>query len=411
MATCKMWFRRSCATNNEAIDATNGDSSVHSYRNHLVCAAVIFAGSLLGGSSAALAQKIPFRHVVIDSKAPPGMQTKTAGDLNGDGLTDLVVAGIKGTIVWYESPGWKKHVIATSGGGWSTDAEVGDIDRDGDNDIVISDWYQKTRIVWFENPGKGEGNWPMHVLGGPMAHDIELGDLDGDKDLDIVTRLHVGSGNRFEVWLQKSPTSWGHRTVRCDDNGEGLTMHDLDKDGDPDVIIGARWYETPDNPDKAGWTEHVYTAAWKHKACVVQTGDFNKDGRTDIVISPSESSGGKYRVAWYEAPRDPKSENWTEHVIDPSVETVIHSLAVADMNGDGIPDVVTAEMHQGRNPDEVRVYVSSARGSKWTKQVVATSGSHNIRVIDVDGDGDFDIFGANWSGTTTVNLWENRSKR
>ena len=74
---------------------------MHCYRNHLVYAAVVFAAALLVGSPAApaqpssrdAAQKVPFRHVVVDSKAPPEMQTKTAGDLNGDGLTDLVVAG------------------------------------------------------------------------------------------------------------------------------------------------------------------------------------------------------------------------------------------------------------------------------------------------------------------------------
>jgi len=81
------------------------------------------------------------------------------------------------------------------------------------------------------------------------------------------------------------------------------------------------------------------------------------------------------------------------------------------MNGDGNPDVVAAEMHQGRDPDEVSVYVNGGRGSEWTRQVIATTGSHNIRVIDIGGDGDFDVFGANWSRSTTVNLWENLTQR
>ena len=264
-----------------------------------VCLLLLFSASSVHAD-----EGIRFKHVVVDQNGPTDMHAKTTGDLNGDGLVDLVVAGTKGAIVWYEYPAWTKHVIANRGGGWSCDAEAGDIDRDGDQDIVISDWYQNNRLVWFENPGQGgKGDWSMHLMGKPRAHDIALGDLDRDGDFDVVTRQQGSRGDRFEVWLQRGPKSWNHRTVKIvDGHGEGLTIGDLDRDGDPDVIIGGRWYETPDNTAEAAWTEHVFTTTWKHKACVVETGDFNKDGRLDVVISPSERRGGKYRVAWFEAP-------------------------------------------------------------------------------------------------------------
>ena len=153
----------------------------------------------------------------------------------------------------------------------------------------------------------------------------------------------------------------------------------------------------------------MYTNAWKHPACVAKTGDFNNDGRVDIVLTPAEPKGNTYRIAWYEAPPNPKNAAWTEHTIDRPVETVVHALDVADMNGDGNLDVVVAEMHQGRDPDEVRVFINQGGGRDWTSQVVATTGSHGIRVVDIGNDGDFDIFGANWSASSQVDLWENRT--
>src|SRR5262249_16471400 len=154
---------------------------------------------------------------------------------------------------------------------------------------------------------------------------------------DIVTRRQsafgADNGSRLEIWVQKSPDSWVHRTVKCP-AGEGLAVADLNGDGRPDLIIGGRPYQTPAHITHGDWKEHVFTDKWKHPHCVVKVGDLNKDGHTDIVLSPSELKGGTYRIAWYEAPTDPKSSSWTEHIIDNSVETVVHGLAVADMNND-----------------------------------------------------------------------------
>jgi hypothetical protein len=372
-------------------------------------------GLLLGTPALApLRAEIPFKHVVVDDDGPTDIQCKAIGDINGDGLPDLVVAGTKGGIVWYENPKWTKHVISTGKGGWSCGLAVGDVNGDGHQDIVVSDWFGAKRVVWFENPGKGAGEWKLHVVGEPEAHDIELADLNGDGKLDIVTRRQsafgADNGSKLEVWVQKSSDSWTHRTVKCP-AGEGLAVTDLNGDGRPDLIIGGRWYETPDDIVNGEWKEHVYTDKWKHAHCVVKIGDLNKDGRTDIVLSPSELKGDTYRIAWFEAPPDPKSGSWTEHVIDSSVETVVHGLAVADMNNDGELDVVAASMHQGKAPQEVRVYINGGKGLKWTKQVIATTGSHNIRVVDLGGDGVFSIFGANWEGSKRVDLWENLTRR
>jgi hypothetical protein len=87
------------------------------------------------------------------------------------------------------------------------------------------------------------------------------------------------------------------------------------------------------------------------------------------------------------------------------------SMSAPRLDGDGVLDVATAEMHQGADPDEVLAYLNEAKGLTWKKQVIAGTGSHNLRLVDVGGDGDLDIFGANWSATTQVDLWENLTQR
>lgn len=354
---------------------------------------------------------VSFEHVLLDSNGPSPMHTKTAGDLSGDGYADLLVAGTNGQIVWYQYPNWTKHTI-TSSGGWSTDAEIADIDGDGDQDLVVSDWYNAQNIVWFENTAGDGSNWLKHIIGTPRAHDIEVADLDGDGDLDIVTRQQstgAGAGGHIELWRQNSPTNWTHRTFSFPSvsSGEGLTLTDLNGDTLPDVLIASYWYENTGDIISGNWIEHQFSNTYNWSRSFAVAGDVNGDGRLDIVMTPSEESNEFYRTSWFEGPVQPGGI-YTEHVIDSNVEAVTHSLALADIDLDGDLDVVTAEMHQGGDPDEVRVYYNNNAGSSFTKQVVATGGSHSIRVLDVGNDGDYDIFGANWQGSNAVSLWENK---
>jgi hypothetical protein len=96
-------------------------------------------------------------------------------------------------------------------------------------------------------------------------------------------------------------------------------------------------------------------------------------------------------------------------VVDAPVETVHHFAGIADFDGDGLGDIATAEMHQGEDPDEVKIYLNAGAGETWRKVVLSTTGSHSMRIADLDGDGDMDLYGANWRGRA-VEWWENLRK-
>ncbi len=397
----------------EGINGSRGKPMKLSKVNSTACLntigrGVVFAGLVLvlavsSGTSTMGEQdsEIPFRRVLIDQKPPDRPYYKMLGDLDGDGLLDIIIGGATGPLVWYRYPGWKRSEIAP--GGWDgVKGGVGDVDGDGDADIVMGG------IVWFQNPRLGGGAWKMNRIDTQRAHDVELGDLDGDGRLDVAARDQSAFGKRgnvLYVYRQEIPSSWRKRTIPCP-HGEGLKLADLDRDGDLDIVIGELWYENGRQPDS--WKQHRYTDSWGEPDAKVEVADLNGDGRPDVVLTPAELRGERHKVAWYEGPSDPKAENWKERIVVPDIEAVIHSLAVGDFDGDGDLDLAIAEMHQGADPDEVSLHINLGGGSSWRKQVLSTEGSHDIVVGDLEGDGDLDIVGANHAGKFhPVEFWRN----
>ncbi|MCP5112831.1 MAG: VCBS repeat-containing protein, partial [bacterium] len=98
---------------------------------------------------------------------------------------------------------------------------------------------------------------------------------------------------------------------------------------------------------------------------------------------------------------------WAEHVVEEPVETVHHFIGVADFEGDGADDIATAAMEQGADPDEVTIFLNAGGGESWKKLVLSETASHSMRIADIDGDGDMDLYGANWRGRS-VEWWDNR---
>jgi hypothetical protein len=354
--------------------------------------------------AAAAARGTEFEHAIIDPAGPADPWVKIAADLDGDGRADVAIGGRSGPLVWYAAPDWKKREIAR-GGYRTVDGEAADIDGDGDLDLVAGE-------LWYENPRPGADGaepWKAHRIGTVRTHDVEVGDLDGDGRLDVAARDQSGfgskAGNKIHLWFREAGGSWEYRELACP-HGEGLRLADLDRDGDLDILIGSRWSENPADARKDAWSERIIARDW-HEDAAVDAGDIDGDGRLDVALSRSE---GEYRLSWFQAPADPRAADWKEHVIDASLDFA-HGLALADLDGDGDLDVTAAEMHQSKRR-RVMVYINEGRGSSWSPRVLATTGSHNLRLADLDGDGRPDILGANWSGPhQPIESWLNRLRR
>jgi hypothetical protein len=382
---------------------------VHHWPNQFLFSIV---GSLFLALFPCRSLQAQFAHVIIDSLAPREPHCKAIGDIDGDGFIDVLAASSTDYtegLFWYCYPAWEKHNIHP--GSFTTDMQVGDIDGDGDLDVIIPKGKWKGGSVWwYENPrpsgDPSRGPWKEHFVGNAGAHDVEVADLDGDGKLDVVVREDTST-----VFFQNSPDSWS-KVGLCVRPTEGTSLGDIDGDGDPDIAINGLWLENPlpsGNPRTAPWVEHTY-AAHAPVQSGVHIADINNDGRADILLAPSESAHG--RLAWYEA-LDSKTGSWTEHVIDADI-SYDHTFKTGDMDKDGTLDIITAEMHQSPAPHRVSIYFNvRGNGLEWSKQIVATTGSHNIRVGDIGDDDDLDIVGANWSNAAEngapIEMWENLS--
>ena len=341
-----------------------------------------------------------FEEIVIDDAAPDHVWMKAIGDINNDGRDDLLVGGWQsGGLVAYLAPDWKRHAIVDTVR-VSTDGEVYDMNNDGVSDIVA---VVQRAIVWFEGP-----DWKIHRIDSVTAHDVEVDDFDGDGALEVVARNQgaFGSqgGHTLFIYDRDETGSWKKFTREIPD-GEGLKKADINGDGKMDLVVNAHWYEN--TGDLSAWVEHSFSDTWTWPNTHIDVADINGDGRADILHSPAELVKNVYRVSWFEAPSDPKTI-WKEHVIADSVEAVVHSIGAADFDEDGRMDVVVAEMQQGADPDEVIIYYN--RGdNRWDKQVVSTGGCHSMQILDADGDGDLDFFGANFA-ENKVRMWINKKR-
>ena len=351
---------------------------------------------------------VPFDLTIIDDSISGDV--KLVGDIDGDGFPDLIIGGSPTEkLNWYHYPDWQKTVIATPNNEFTTDGRLGDVNGDGYLDIVVPDGDGPDNLVWFQNP-RPSGDpfngaaWVRHTIGtvGSWGKDVHVSDFDDNGLLDVATRRDTA----VMVFFQLAPDEWTKMEFTNVDTGhEGMTSGDVDSDGHVDLVVHGQWVRNPGSDaarDPANWTPYnIGPADPDFKALVA---DINQDGRMDVLFSSSENTAN---VDWWSADNGDPTGSWTRHTILPMMERT-HTLQAADMNLDGKMDVVLGQMHTSVDNEIMVMYNLDGAGTAWEKQLVDTGGLHNGVVADIGSDGDYDIFGANWTGNPPVRLWENR---
>ena len=276
------------------------------------------------------------------------------GDLDGDGDLDALAASFNGpNQIWVnDGDGTFAAGQALGGSVEHRAAALGDVDNDGDLDIFVAIKGTAQNRLYVNQGGDQNGTEGVFAdsgqgLGGAAAWDVELADIDGDGDLDAViayqgvNRIWVNNGGAQAGQIgtfNPSAQAFGNADTK------DIELADVDGDGDLDIV----------------------------------TGNFSAGNRVFLnnglgIFTDSGQSLGANRT------RD---------------------VELADLDGDGDLDMYEANHNQrdrvwyNQGGDQGGAAGTFAAGA----QLLAYGASWDSALVDIDGDGDFDVVVANGSG-------------
>ncbi|MDD5521525.1 MAG: VCBS repeat-containing protein [Kiritimatiellae bacterium] len=293
------------------------------------------------------------------------------GDFNGDGWADIIYCpwpGKKG--FWYENPAgkdqpWKEHAVFEP-----IDNESpmwGDVNSDGKPELL----FNANGCLGFltYDTAKPDELWVFHAITPQRkyhkyTHGIGFGDINGDGRNDIIE----GGGWWEQPVNPKTGEPWIEHPFKFADAACQMYVYDVDGDGLKDVITSWHchkygllwWKQVKSSQGEITWKENVILPSNPDmnskdlrisQLHAIDLADFNSDGLLDILIGKRFWAHGPKGdvepdasavVYWFELQRKAdKSVQFVPHMIDDN-SGVGTQVAAADLNGDGIPDVITA---------------------------------------------------------------------
>ena len=375
--------------------------------------AILLASGLARAEEKASA-KIRFKRTQLDAKFRS--EGAAVGDFNHDGKMDISAGS-----VYYAAPDWQLHVVAEEAKEYDPHGYsnsfcnfADDLNGDGWTDLLVVD-FPGQQTWWFENPQSAEGSWKRHVLT-PVTNNESPTylDIDGDGQRELVAAFNPDAKNpdgpdrrmgvirrgadAFEPWKILAISEKGAKgTAKY---AHGLGVGDVNRDGRNDVVVPEGWWEAPEKPGDAPWKFH--DAPFGQPSSNMHVYDFDGDGDNDVLSSAAHQIG----IWWHEQTAD----GWKTHEIDRSFSQT-HSLCLADINGDGLPDFVTGKRWWAHgpngdvNPGDPAVMFWFELTRKDGKPVwIPHEFDHDsgvgtqFEVADVNGDGLLDVVTSNKKG-------------
>lgn len=347
-------------------------------------------------------------------------------DLNKDGYPDIVWCnsihnwpGIRyAQIYWGDKDGYTTKHMTLLPTNWAAKPVAADLNRDGYPDLIFPNMRVENR---FDPAGLTTPFGSYIYWGGPNRYDVSrrttlntgqasdaaVGDLNGDKYPDVAFLNNDRPGKELQIFLG-GPS--GFSDDRCTNltvaSASNILIANLDGDKFDDLIVTSDPldYRVPFEELKSvnrifmggadGINEKRVTTFSGCWAADVGTGDFNKDGHTDIVIGGRMGTSSVYWGSKNGFSADKRKDL-------PCLG--VSAVAAGDLNGDGFDDIVFANHRTWEDYDiPSYIYWGSKDGFEgYMRTELQGFGPVGVSVADMNGDGKKDILLVNhWSGTT-----------
>ena len=306
------------------------------------------------------------------------------GDLDGDGDPDILVKPYNWDTpridVLLNNWGWKRLVIDADKPWRSIFITSADLDGDGKKDII-------TGGFWYKNPGSIDGKWERFPIGGSCNNMALIFDFDGDGDMDILGTEGKGSDpNSTLVWARNNGT--GNFDILkniTEADGDFLQGVAAVRSQTGTVQIALSWHEegkgihllaVPTDPSNAIWPLSKISDFSQDEA--LSSGDIDRDGDADILLGTKwlRNNGSSWEFMTIRDTYGPPDRN-----------------ILADINRDGKLDAVVG-FEAISKPGKLVWYEQKGRPSAplWEEHLIGViTGPMSLDVGDIDNDGDLDV--------------------
>lgn len=276
------------------------------------------------------------------------------GDLDGDGRNDVAVVNLQGHLQIFFNSGTGSFDRVTLSGLWPSsaqtlDIDIGDLNRDGRNDIAVAFATSTGSVSVLLNQGNRSFGAPVNYTTCASSRSLAIGDLDGDGDSDIAD---VGACSKAGVLRNNGSGTFALAgTFGSGASSSSMVLADFNRDGYKDIAYLNRTtngYVTVLRNNGNG-TFGAQQSLWAGDGPDdIVAGDFNGDGHVDLSIANS------YLGYVFQLFNDAQG-TFTTGYSELEGGQIPTSIAAGDFNGDGRLDYAVAS--QGMN--EARIFLNT----------------------------------------------------